>query len=159
MERLETEIHKYIEVCTHLKGLSALTLKAYRIDLRQFLEFVNEGDWRSKELLISYIEAQHKRYKPKSAKRKIACVKAFYRYMELEDIIPQNPFHRIRIRYKEPLILPKTIALNDVQNILRYGYHQVYAAQTIFQKRTALRNILVLELLFQQVCAYLKSAI
>ncbi len=148
MVELKTETQKYLEACEHLKGLSVLTLKAYRIDLFQFLQFVGEGDWLSKELLVQYIEAQHMRYKPKSAKRKIACVKAFYRYMELENIIPDNPFHHIQIKYKEPIVLPKTIALNDVQRILKHGYDMLNAAETAYQKQIALRNVLILELLF-----------
>ena len=148
MEELKTEIQRYLDVCEHLKGLSALTLKAYRIDLCQFSEFVVERNWLSKEVLTEYIEAQHVRYKPKSAKRKIACVKAFYRYMELEDIIPENPFHRIQIKYKEPIVLPKTIALNDVQHILKYGYDKLNTAETAYQKLAAVRNVLIIELLF-----------
>ena len=43
----------------------------------------------SKECMIEYIDLLHKQYKPKSAKRKIACIKAFYHYMEMENT---NPF-------------------------------------------------------------------
>ena len=84
----------------------------------------------------------------KSAKRKIACVKAFYRYMEIEDIIDFNPFHKIILKYKEPLKLPKTIPLNCIQDMLTYAYKQHSIAVTKHQKEVTLRNIVVLELLF-----------
>mgnify|MGYP003299293186 FL=1 len=32
---LQTEIDNYIVVCENLKGLSKLTIKAYKIDLKQ----------------------------------------------------------------------------------------------------------------------------
>ena len=148
MQELSIEIENYLTVCQDLKGLSPLTLKAYRIDLKQFQEFMQHKDWLSKECMIEYIDILHKQYKPKSAKRKIACIKAFYHYMEMEDIIDINPFHKIQIKYKEPIVLPKTIPLSNVESILKYAYSQYNNAKTDYQKQTALRNVIVIELLF-----------
>ena len=148
MQDLSIEIENYLTVCQDLKGLSPLTLKAYRIDLKQFTEFMQHKDWLSKECIIEHIDLLHKQYKPKSAKRKIACIKAFYHYLEMENIIILNPFHKIKIKYKEPIALPKTIPISNVESIIKYAYHQHYSAISNYQKETTLRNILVLELLF-----------
>ena len=148
MENLSYEIKKYLFVCRDLKGLSPLTIKAYTIDMRQFENFVQNKDWLSKETVMNYIDLLHKKYKPKSAKRKIACLKAFYHYLEMENIIDINPFHKITIKYKEPVVLPKTIPLPYVESILRTAYQKYYSSTTIFQKESNLRNIIVLELLF-----------
>lgn len=142
------EKDKYLIACKSLKGLSDLTLKAYRIDLAQFCAFMESRDCFDKNELNSYINLLHSMYKPKSAKRKIACVKAFYRYMEIEDIIGFNPFHKIILKYKEPLKLPKTIPLGLVKKILVYSYKQHSVANTKYKKEITLRNILILELLF-----------
>ena len=90
MTDIEKEAKDYIAVCSDLKGLSALTIKAYKIDLKQFCSYMQGKDCFSKNELNKYINSLHQRYKPKTAKRKIACVKAFYRYMEIEDIIEIN---------------------------------------------------------------------
>ena len=148
MFNLVEEKEKYLIVCKTLKGLSILTLKAYKIDLKQFCDFMNQRNCFDKNELNSYINTLHKQYKPKSAKRKIACVKAFYRYMEIEDIIDSNPFHKIILKYKEPLELPRTIPLNCVQEMLTYAYKQHLVAVTEYQKEVTLRNIVVLELSF-----------
>ncbi len=148
MFNLVDEKDKYLIVCKSLKGLSDLTLKAYKIDLKQFCDFMNQRNCFDKNELNAYINMLHKQYKPKSAKRKIACVKAFYRYMEIEDIIDSNPFHKIILKYKEPLELPRTIPLNCVQEMLTYAYKQHSIAVTKYQKEVTLRNIVVLELLF-----------
>lgn len=148
MFNLIEEKDKYLTVCKSMKGLSGLTLKAYRIDLKQFCDFINERNCFDKNELNSYINILHSLYKPKSAKRKIACVKAFYRYMEIEDIIDFNPFHKIIIKYKEPIKLPRTIPLNCIQNMLAYAYRQHHLSLTTYQKEVTLRNIVVLELLF-----------
>ena len=142
------EKDRYLNACKSLKGLSDLTLKAYRIDLKQFCNFMNRRDCFDKNELNSYIHMLHSLYKPKSAKRKIACVKAFYRYMVIEDIIDFNPFHKIIIKYKEPIKLPRTIPLNCIQDMLAYAYRQYSLSRTTYQKEVTLRNIVVLELLF-----------
>lgn len=148
MFNLVDEKDKYLVVCKSLKGLSDLTLKAYKIDLKQFCGFMNQRDCFDKSELNSYINMLHNKYKPKSAKRKIACIKAFYRYMEIEDIIDTNPFHKIILKYKEPLKLPRTIPLNCIHDMLTYAYKQHSVSNTKYQKEVTLRNIVVLELLF-----------
>ena len=148
MQKLSNEIQNYLRVCVDSKGLSPLTLKAYKIDFKQFACFMQGKDCLSKECILSYIDELHRQYMPKSAKRKVACIKAFYRYMEMEDIIEINPFHKIKVKYKEPFILPKIIPLPDVQNILRYAYQIYYNAQTDYQYESRLRNVIVLEFLF-----------
>ncbi|MCH5301187.1 MAG: tyrosine-type recombinase/integrase [Ruminococcus sp.] len=148
MFNLVDEKEEYLTVCKSMKGLSDLTLKAYKIDLQQFCDFMNEKDCFDKNELNSYINMLHSRYKPKSAKRKIACIKAFYRYMEIEDIIDFDPFHKIILKYKEPLKLPRTIPLSCIQSILTYAYDQYAISLTKYKKETTLRNIIVIELLF-----------
>lgn len=148
MDDLSKEIEKYLTVCRDAKGLSQLTLKAYKIDLRQFCEYMLLHDCLSKNELTEYIDYLHKWYKPKSVKRKVACIKAFYRYMEMENIIDDNPFHKIQIKYKMPLLLPKTIPLHYIEAILSYAYRLMKTAVTPYQKEIALRNVAVLELLF-----------
>lgn len=148
MFNLIEEKDKYLTACKSMKGLSGLTLKAYSIDLKQFCDFVALRDCFNKSELNAYINMLHGLYKPKSAKRKIACVKAFYRYMEIEDIIDFNPFHKIIIKYKEPIKLPRTIPLKCIQDILAYAYRQHSVSLTAYQKEVTLRNIVVLELLF-----------
>lgn len=148
MFNLIEEKDKYLLVCKSMKGLSNLTLKAYRIDLKQFCNFMNQRDCFDKNELNLYIHMLHSLYKPKSAKRKIACIKAFYRYMEMEDIIDFNPFHKIILKYKEPLKLPRTIPLNCIQDMLIYAYNQYSIALTKYRKEVAFRNIVVIELLF-----------
>jgi len=148
MFNLVDEKNKYLIVCKTLKGLSDLTLKAYKIDLKQFCDFMNCRDCFDKNNINSYINMLHNRYKPKSAKRKIACIKAFYRYMEMEDIIEFNPFHKIILKYKEPLKLPRTIPLNCIRDMLTYAYNRQSVAVTKYQKEVVMRNIVVIELLF-----------
>ena len=95
-----------------------------------------------------YIARLHEQYKPKTVKRKIASVKALFHYLEYKDIIDHNPFSKILIHFREPVILPKTIPLHTVETFLSTIYKQRENAKTSYQKRNALRDAAVAELLF-----------
>lgn len=143
-------LEEYLSFCEKRKNLDKKTIKSYRIDLRQYSEFVesNNSDWVEKSSVEKHIDQLHTKYKPKSVKRKIASLKAFFHYLELEDIIEINPFHRIQIKYKEPFILPKTIPINTIEALINYAYEQYKKATSAYSQKVALRNILILELLF-----------
>ena len=44
MNHLQTHTHNYLEYCRHQKRLDSKTLKAYRIDLRQFSSQISNMD-------------------------------------------------------------------------------------------------------------------
>ena len=147
---ITVEIQKYLQFCAQRKNLDHKTIKSYSIDLRQFTEFICENNllWISKNSIEKYIDSLHNTLKPKSVKRKIASLKAFFHYLEVEEIIEINPFHKIQIKYKEPFILQKTIPLKTIEIIMNYAYLVRNRQNTSLGKKIALRNTLILELLF-----------
>lgn len=150
MNNLQAITNHYLEFCQYQKRLDSKTLKAYRIDLRQFSAQigVNEIPSITAEVLEKFIAALHLNYKPKTVKRKIASVKAFFHYLEYKDVIDTNPFNKIQIKFREPVILPKTIPLHTMEALLAAMYQQYRSAESCRQKRNILRDIAVVELLF-----------
>ena len=150
MNDLQTHIKNYLEYCNLQKRLDEKTLKAYKIDLRQFLEkvIITEIQEITPDILEEYIASLHQLYKPKTVKRKIASLKAFFHYLEYRDIIDKNPFNKIQVRFREPTILPKTIPLQTVETFLSTIYDYQENAKTAYQKRNAVRDAAVIELLF-----------
>ncbi len=150
MKTLQNLIENYINYCQHQKQLDSKTLKAYRIDLMQFSNAIateNVYDITS-TLIEDFIRQLHQKYKPKTVKRKIASLRAFFRHLEYKEIIEYNPFHKIQIRFREPFTLPKTIPLHTVEVFLATIYQQHALAKTEHQKKCTLRDIAVMELLF-----------
>lgn len=139
MDTTQTLIENYLAYCSSQKRLDEKTLKAYRIDLRQFSEQTPPVEFPalSSAALEAYIAALHRQYKPKTVKRKIASVKAFFHYLEYKDILIRNPFNKLQIRFREPAILPKTIPLPVVETFLTTIYRQRRTATTLYQKRNA----------------------
>lgn len=150
MNDLHRNIDQYLFYCQHQKMLNDKTLHAYRIDLAQFEEYVQTDriDEIDSTLIENYLVYLHKNYQPKTVKRKIASIKAFFHYLEFRDVLEQNPFHKVQVKYREPVILPKIIPLNIIETLLQTVYAQRQYAATEYQRRNALRDAAVLELLF-----------
>lgn len=150
MLNLENQTTNYLEYCKYQKKLNFKTLKAYTIDLNQFSEFmINTKGELNRYGLTNYITTLHKEYKPKSVKRKIASLKAFFSYLVYEEIIEENPFTKIKVKFQEPFLLPKTIPINIIQLLLSSTYQLLRReGNSEYQHKTVLRDIAVLELLF-----------
>ena len=118
---LQDRAKEYLEYCTYRKELDAKTVKAYRIDLKQYFSFVC-CDEPEKETIERYITNLHKKYKQKTVKRKIASVKAFYSYLEEEEMLDQNPFRKIKVKFKETIVLPRIIPREEIEQLLNYMY-------------------------------------
>lgn len=150
MNNLEKTVNDYLDYCRLQKRLDEKTLKAYRIDLTQFCEKFPDTEIESitPSALENYIAELHQKYKPKTVKRKIASLKAIFHYWEYREILDRNPFNKIQVKFREPVILPKTIPLHTVETFLSAIYRQHSCAKTDYQKQSALRDIAVIELLF-----------
>ena len=143
--KLQQMIKVYLEYCEYRKELDWNTLKAYRIDLRQFAEFMDQ-DKPSKEKIESYITHLHKKYKQKTVKRKIASLKAFYAYLEEEEIIEENPMRRVRTKFKEERVLPRIIPRQEIEKLLNCMYKELRESEK--NQRFILRDVAVIEVLF-----------
>jgi len=139
----------YLAHCKHQKQLSEKTLKAYQIDLKQFHSFaIGRTEPLCRTVLLDYIAYLHTSFQPKTAKRKIACLKAFCAWLVYEELLPESPFHKIQTKFREPFHLPRTIPIDQIQLLLNAVYAAQEQASTLYQRMTLLRDIAVLELLF-----------
>lgn len=159
MSDLSSLIAAYLEVCEYEKKLSSDTMKAYRIDLKQFLVFVGDHSV-DLDLLNRYIKHLNQNFSPRSVKRKLASTRAFLHEMEMNGFLEKNPFDRLHIRIQAPRQLPRVIPDQLVQNLLQSAY-DAYAPGC----REVLRDIVVLELLFStglrvsELCALTKDTL
>ena len=144
--RLEDELAAYLEYCEYRKELDGKTLKAYRIDLRQYFEYVcvDEPD---KEKIEEYITHLHKSYKQKTVKRKIASIKAFYNYLEETEIIAESPFRKIKVKFKETVTLPRIIPREEIEKLLNHMYQCLNENDKVSHKHM-LRDVAVIEVFF-----------
>lgn len=142
---IQKQLQDYLEYCEYRKELDAKTLKAYRIDLRQYFEQVS-CDEPGKSQIEKYITDLHKKYKQKTVKRKIASLKAFYNYLEEEEIITENPFRKIKVKFKEDVTLPRIIPRGEIEKLLNSMYDSSHCTER--QRKYWLRDVAVAEMLF-----------
>ena len=148
MQMKKELLEKYLGECKTRKNLNQKTLKAYSIDLKQFMEYMDEKEC-TKETINLFFDFLYEKYeKPKTVKRKIASVRAFFNFLSYEDYIETNPFEKIRIQFKEPKLLPRTIQLGYVRKIIELSYQKIEDSTSNYKRRIAVRNAAVIELLF-----------
>ena len=150
MENMESYINTYLNYCSSQKRLNPKTIKAYRIDLKQFSDHITAESLEkiSQELLEEYLSFLHNSFKPRTAKRKIASLKAFFHYLEYKNILTSTPFLHIYTKFREPTILPRTISLSTIETLLKTIRNRQFNGKTSFQKKEALRDSAVCEMLF-----------
>jgi integrase/recombinase XerD len=156
MHDLLPHIEEYLVYCKLEKTLSELTLRAYENDLSQFAIFIKhvhqiDGlEDIDKEIFRSWLRHILQILKPKSAKRKMASVNAFFNHLEYEEIIVVNPLRKTRIRIDPSQDLPIFMSLQEVNSILSAAYSELKKRSNLTSEsyRLTLRDIAVLEVLF-----------
>ncbi len=149
MNTLNNYIAEYIEYCEYRKRLDFKTLKAYKIDLKQYENFCTGlSAFFDKSVVDIFITSLHKQYKPKTVKRKIASLKAFFHHMEYKEVLSENPFAKLDVHFREAKLLPKIIPFHTIQTFLSTLYAQKEQAKSKYQLCCCIRDIAVIELLF-----------
>lgn len=153
--KLEEVIKDFKFHCKFERNLSNKTMEAYTIDLNQFEQFkeykdldINEFD---KHKLKDYIQSLYELdFKAKTIKRKVAVLKAFFTYLEFDEIILVSPFRKMRISIKEPTTLPKTMELKEIVKILKFLYKikESFNDKNLYSYKAIVRDIAVIEILF-----------
>ncbi len=139
-------VQRYLNACENQKKLDRKTVKAYRIDLRQFLEFtaLRKAGW-NRETIKAYVSHLNEKYQPRTVKRKLASLRALSAWLEEEGLLCTNPFEGLRLRMREAALLPRTIPFRVVERLLRAVHARLDAAP---ENRAALCEAAVMELLF-----------
>ncbi|WDE04577.1 tyrosine-type recombinase/integrase [Thalassomonas viridans] len=155
---------QFLSHCQHGKQLSPHTIRAYKQDLASFVKLVKEQDIQSfdKTQLKDYVIKLHQsELSIRTIKRRIACLKSMFRWLELEDIIEVNPFHKADISVKVPKQLPRNIPKNNLRKMLKaarlnlnlakedsYSLSTLQALITTPKQVNKLTCLLAVELLF-----------
>ena len=105
------------------KGLARNTLEAYSRDINRLAAFVQRQGLRvwpevQTDHLRSYLSHLRKAgLSVRSITRNVVTIRQLYRFLEREELIPENPLPRIFLP-AEGRRLPKTLGLQDVQKLL-----------------------------------------
>lgn len=164
MQSSDYQINSYLFHCNYEKRLSQATIKAYKLDLNQFVSFLQckyEISQIDKNTIKDFLQFLYqKNLKETSIRRKMISLKAFFSYLEREQILISNPFRDLQIRLKLTRKLPEIMNLEEVKALLSMAKSELESSA---KKRfieielsklqspksiTMFQNVIILELLF-----------
>lgn len=112
----ESGIDAFLAHCGSERRLDVKTVRAYRVDLRQLLDWASThaagGLDRAK--VRAYLAFLNARYAPSSVKRKMASLRALLNYLVEEGLISASPMVGMRVGIQEPRRLPRTVPMADL---------------------------------------------
>lgn len=120
----------FLTHCRVAKNLSPHSLRAYTIDLAEFERFAEAGTPVAavdRPLLRRYLNHlfEARGLKETSVKRRLACLKVMFRWLELDETIEISPFHRLDARIRLPKRLPRNLTDDEVRRLRRTALERV----------------------------------
>jgi len=122
------EIDRFLAYLVAERGFSDNTIAAYRNDLSQLAQFVeketgkqgNVPSWDNfsrQEMLAHLLSFQEKRYAQTTRARKVAAARSFFKFLESEGIIKEDPTRNME-SLNVGRSLPRPISINQVRTLL-----------------------------------------
>ena len=123
---VNNEIQDYMNYLSLERQLSPNTIDGYKRDLEDFYKFVNKS-YRVifKEDIIKYIEYLNKKVGPKTINRHIVSIKNYFKYLERNNLIKNNPMTDIT-GLKTPKKMPRVLSVEDVDKLLDIELKDAY---------------------------------
>ena len=114
-------IAQYLEYLELEKGLSQNTIDAYRRDLSDFSQEVEDINSIDRVFINSYMRSiKEKKLSPASITRKIASIRGLFKWAFSSGIINKNPAAALE-QPKMPQRLPKVISVKEIEEMLHSG--------------------------------------
>lgn len=141
----------FLNHCRDERRMSPHTIRAYRLDLDRFGEFLTTyhpacglSDITKDQLRAYQQSLTHLR--PRTVGRRMAALRSLFFFAESEKQISDSPFEGLRLRIRIGRSLPRTLGHKTVERFFRTLYHR--QAETPAAKLQKLRDIAIVELLF-----------
>ncbi len=167
MDYFMKDSSSFLDYCRNNRRLTENTIRGYQYDLQHFGRFIgreipplNGCHEVTRDTLERYL-ASLQNYSVKTIKRKFACIRSLFHYLEYEEKIGRNPFARFQLNMREPRQLRTTMNLEEVEKMLSAAYEEkpdslpekpgVLTARPLkitSEEFLWIRDIAILELLF-----------
>lgn len=104
------------------KGLSPKTITAYKIDITQFLDFLNKAPITPAGITNFSEHLTTRDYSPTAISRKLSSVKSYCNFLSSENQLDQIP-DIFLIKPKLPKKLPKALSESDIEKLIAATKH------------------------------------
>jgi integrase/recombinase XerC len=115
MDRESGYLEEYLQYITHIKKYSPHTIRAYRQDIQQYIDYFKENKLTvEKNTVRDYISFIFLRTKKRATvSRKIKSLRSFYRFLVKQGKIDRNPFDVVSTP-KEEKTLPEILTEKEM---------------------------------------------
>ena len=117
----EASRSSYVNRLASLRGVSEHTVSAYRSDLRDYSAFIDRTGHSAKagDTLVAYINhlVNERRAAPRTVRRRIACLRGFYRDLVRTEALDQSPFLGLEVQLPRVRALPRSLPREDAIRI------------------------------------------
>ena len=111
-------IAQYLEYLELEKGLSQNTIEAYRRDLSDFSQGVDDIHTIDRNYINNYVrKLRERKLAPSSVIRKVATLRGFFKWATSAEIIDKNPASTLE-QPKTPQRLPKVVSIKEIEEML-----------------------------------------
>ncbi|MGR3309706.1 MAG: tyrosine recombinase XerC [Candidatus Brocadiales bacterium] len=120
---MENNLENFFKDLEYRSNSSPHTLRAYKIDLKQFLLFMkSENSLRFEDVnhlflrkFLAFLRTQE--YSKRTIARKLASIRSFYKFLCQREIVEHNPAKAVRTPRHENK-LPRFLNLNEIEILL-----------------------------------------
>jgi integrase/recombinase XerD len=117
----------YIQRLKATRNPSPHTLAAYTSDLRDYLAFLTRRPdaLEDGETILAYVgDMVGRRAAARTLRRRIACLRGFYKDLSREGVIPQSPFLGLEMKLPRAKSLPRGISRRDARLLASSAWAQ-----------------------------------
>ena len=121
-ENYNKDLLGYLEYLKYQKNYSSHTILNYKIDIEEFLEYLNREGLNYKSVVYSDIRfflmylKNEKKDKNSSIDRKLSSLRGFYQYLANEGVVKNNVFTLLNGPKKEKK-LPRYFEYNELEDL------------------------------------------
>jgi integrase/recombinase XerD len=116
----------YITRMKATRDPSGHTLKAYSADLRDFSRFIHERALcpEQADTIMAYVQhlMMDRRVAPRTLRRRMACLRGFYKDAVRSAAIGQSPFASLEMQLPRPRSLPRALSRQDTRKLAELAW-------------------------------------
>lgn len=156
------QAERFLEYCKTNRRLTRDSVRGYSHDIKIFNKFlmgkeppVTDYNGVDKSVLDEYV-VYLQDYAVKTIKRRFAGIQSLFNYLEYMELVSENPFHKFKLRLREPIKLRVSLTKEEISVLLRVvydskPYEHIYSLDDVKTNSYDflwIRNVAIFELLF-----------
>lgn len=138
----------YLSHLTAARGCSDHTVRAYASDLKDYTGFLSARALCATDVAAIVAYARHlsseRRASPRTLRRRIACLRGFYKNLVRTGFIERSPFIGMDLQLPRPKSLPRAISRGDAARLARAAWRVWAERRPLAEKRIAAGVLLLI---------------